>query len=212
LKEKGYTAIFVRDLINWKNGGFEMPQKPIMITLDDGYLTNYYYAYPLVKKYGMKCVMSVVGTLIDENYRAGSRHTAAHVNYEQIAEMNKSGAVEIQNHTYDLHKNLKTQKGLRKIKGESSERYKERLSKDLLRLNSALEKHAGIRCSAVAFPFGVYSKETVGIVAGLGFQASFTCAGGINSIQKGGSLQLLKRINRAGGISTESFFKKCGIV
>jgi peptidoglycan/xylan/chitin deacetylase (PgdA/CDA1 family) len=211
LKKNGYTAIDVKDLIDWKNGAFKMPGKSVMITLDDGYLTNYYYAYPLMKKYGMKGVMSVVGSLIDENYRAGSKNTAAHVNYEQIAEMHKSGFMEIQNHTYGLHKNTKDKKGLRKMRGESYKNYKERLSKDLLRLNESLESHTGIRCRAVAFPFGVYSKETVEIIDGLGFKVSFTCAAGINYIQKEGGLHLLKRINRQGGIPTEKFFKQYGM-
>jgi peptidoglycan/xylan/chitin deacetylase (PgdA/CDA1 family) len=211
LRGGGYTAVNVNDLVNYKKGLFKMPAKPIMITLDDGYLTNYYYAYPLLKKYGMKGIMSVVGSFIEENYRAGSKNTDAYVDYEQIREMSESGVIEIQNHTHGLHKNGGGIRGASKMRGESRENYKKRLSNDLMRLNAALEKKSGITCSAVAFPFGLYSRDTAEILGELGFEASFTCARGINELSRNSSLHLLKRINRSGGIPTETFFRKNGI-
>ena len=42
LKEQGYTTIFMEDLINYTKGG-ELPEKPIMLTFDDGYYNNYLY-------------------------------------------------------------------------------------------------------------------------------------------------------------------------
>ena len=47
LKEHGYTALLTEDLIAIANGSQEMPDKPIMITFDDGYRDNYDYAYPI---------------------------------------------------------------------------------------------------------------------------------------------------------------------
>ena len=48
LKEHGYTAVVMQDLIDYTNGG-DLPEKPIMITFDDGYYNNYLYAFPLMK-------------------------------------------------------------------------------------------------------------------------------------------------------------------
>ncbi len=49
LKDNGYTAIHMQDLLNYVNKGTALPEKPIMLTFDDGYYNNYLYAFPLAK-------------------------------------------------------------------------------------------------------------------------------------------------------------------
>ena len=56
IKDKGYEAITTQNLVDYFDGKFELPEKPIMITFDDGYLSFYEYAYPLLKQYNMKAV------------------------------------------------------------------------------------------------------------------------------------------------------------
>ena len=46
LSENGYTAILSEDLINYTENGAALPEKPILLTFDDGYYNNYLYAYP----------------------------------------------------------------------------------------------------------------------------------------------------------------------
>ena len=64
LQAKGYTAITVSDLLAYVQDGADLPEKPVMITFDDGYYNNYIYAYPLLKQRGMKAVVSI--TIDDE--------------------------------------------------------------------------------------------------------------------------------------------------
>lgn len=49
LLENGYTFISFKDLNNSINGKIELPSKPILITIDDGYCSNYEYIYPIIK-------------------------------------------------------------------------------------------------------------------------------------------------------------------
>lgn len=59
LKEHGYTAVTMQDLIDFvydKTGKESLPEKPVVITFDDGYYNNHKYATPVLKKYGMKAV------------------------------------------------------------------------------------------------------------------------------------------------------------
>ena len=46
LSENGYTAVLSEDLINYTENGAALPEKPILLTFDDGYYNNYLYAYP----------------------------------------------------------------------------------------------------------------------------------------------------------------------
>lgn len=62
LQEKGYTAVTVSDLLAYVQDGADLPEKPVMITFDDGYYNNYIYAYPLLKQRGMKAVVSIIGS------------------------------------------------------------------------------------------------------------------------------------------------------
>ena len=65
LSENGYTAILSEDLINYTENGAALPEKPILLTFDDGYYNNYLYAYPTAKRYGMKFVLSPIGKYAD---------------------------------------------------------------------------------------------------------------------------------------------------
>ena len=56
IKKKGYTPVFMKDVISYVEGDGKLPKKPIVISFDDGYFNNYYYAYPLLRKYDMKAV------------------------------------------------------------------------------------------------------------------------------------------------------------
>ncbi|MBR2038566.1 MAG: polysaccharide deacetylase family protein, partial [Lachnospiraceae bacterium] len=77
-------------LADYVENGTMLPEKPVLLTLDDGYENNYTNAFPLLKKYNMKAVISLIG----KDMR---------LNENQLKEKHDSGLVEIGNHTYDLH-------------------------------------------------------------------------------------------------------------
>ena len=56
IQSQGYTTIVVQDLLDHYQKGTPLPEKPIMITIDDGHLSAYTYLYPLLKQYNMKAV------------------------------------------------------------------------------------------------------------------------------------------------------------
>ena len=65
ISSKGYTTITMTDLINYVYKDTPLPKKPIIITFDDGHYNNLGYAVPLLKKYNMKAVVSIVGKYTD---------------------------------------------------------------------------------------------------------------------------------------------------
>ena len=66
LKEHGYTAVFMQDLIDYVYHGKELPAKPVVITFDDGFYNNWYYVLPMLKERNMKAVISVVGSYTEK--------------------------------------------------------------------------------------------------------------------------------------------------
>ena len=61
LQENGYTTVVIADLIAYVQDGKPLPEKPVMLTFDDGYYNNYLYAFPLLKQYNCKMVLSPIG-------------------------------------------------------------------------------------------------------------------------------------------------------
>lgn len=209
IKEKGYTTITMTDLINYVYDNAPLPEKPIIITFDDGHYNNLGYAVPLLKKYDMKAVISVVGKYTD-NF---SETDEANLNYgylrwKDINELIDSSTIEFQNHTYDLHE-IGSRKGAMKKYNESKEHYKDVLSKDILKLQDEFKENTNYIPNTFTYPFGAISKNSLEIIKELGFKASLSCEKGVNHITKDKDcLYCLKRNNRPSNIPTEQFFKK----
>ena len=106
LQKKGYTTITARELAQYLNGQGEMPEKPVILTIDDGKLGVYKNAYPLLQKYNMKAVLAVIGTEIhaaSEAPELRSENPAPYCTWAELAEMSASGHVEIASHSYGFH-------------------------------------------------------------------------------------------------------------
>ena len=54
LAAEGYTTITIDEMMDALENGTPLPEKPVIITFDDGYADNYEYAYPILKKYGSR--------------------------------------------------------------------------------------------------------------------------------------------------------------
>ena len=209
IKEKGYTTITMTDLINYVYDNSPLPEKPIIITFDDGHYNNLGYAVPLLKKYNMKAVISIVGKYTE----TFSKTDEANLNYgylrwKDIDALINDGTIEFQNHTYNLH-TIGARKGAMKKNNESIDNYKNVLSTDIFKLQEEFKKNANYTPNTFTYPYGAISKASLNIIKELGFQASLSCAKGVNHITKDKDcLYCLKRNNRPSNISTEQFFKK----
>jgi peptidoglycan/xylan/chitin deacetylase (PgdA/CDA1 family) len=212
LKNNGYTTIVVQDLINYVYNDTPLPDKPVMITFDDGYYNNYYYAYPIAKKYNCKIVISPIGYYTDLFSSSDDSHpNYSHCTWNQINEMAKSGLVEIQNHTYDLHSRKKGRVGTCKKSWESQEDYTAVLSSDLMKMQQEMYEYAGFIPTAFTYPYGEVCTESKSVIKSLGFKASLTCQYKMNYITKDPDcLYCMGRYLRSAGVSSEYFFKKIG--
>lgn len=209
LKEHGYSFVGIQELIDFVYSGAPLPKKSVVITFDDGYYNNYLYAYPLLKKYDAKMVISVIGKYTDLYDGEKPNAYYSHVTWDMINEMLASGRVEIGNHTYSMHTNGE-RRGSKKIKGETDEHYSKILTEDIGKLQAEMFEHTGTYPSVYTYPFGAISNASFGIIADMGFLASLSCAEKPSTVTRGKpeSLRCLGRFLRPTKISSADFFEK----
>ena len=112
LKEKGWTTITLNALHDHIANGSPLPDKPVVLTFDDGYLDNWIYAYPILKKYGHHAVVwmttdfvdprSTVRRTLEDVWKGAAREedlcTTGFLSWNEMKIMVESGAIEIQSH------------------------------------------------------------------------------------------------------------------
>ncbi len=210
LREHGYVTVFVRDLVNYVYYDVPLPKKPVILTFDDGHYNNITYLLPLLQKYDMKAVISVVGSYTEQFSKAdGHNPNYSYLTWEDIKELEESGRIEIANHTYHLHEKS-SRKGCNIISGESTEGYQVELKRDLEELQVTLKDKSEISPPITfTYPFGYICPQSQKPIEETGFLASLSCYERINRISKNKNcLYTLGRFNRPEGISTEEFMKK----
>lgn len=208
LNEHGWTPVSVTQLLEWSRGEFTMPEKPCIISFDDGFSSTAEYAEPILAQLGFRAVVAVIGSVCQQYSENGEYDPEwSDMSWEQAAEMAARGVIQVQCHTWDLHS--KGNFGCRKIAGESAEHYSCRIREDLGRFLEESERHGLELTGTIAYPYGAYERQTTAIIKEIGFLAAFTCTEKIN-ILSGDEDELyhLGRFNRPHGVSSEKFFEK----
>ncbi|MSU08550.1 polysaccharide deacetylase family protein [Veillonellaceae bacterium WCA-693-APC-5D-A] len=151
LKEYGYTSITPEELYEFIVNGSELPEKPVLITFDDGYKDNYTNAYPIMKKYGFKGTIFVVTGFLGvyDNY----------MTWEQAKELADNG-FSIESHTYS-HKSM-------------TEASDEEISKELTKSRDTIKNKLGIDADFMAYPTGTYNLHIAELVQKAGYKGAFT--------------------------------------
>ena len=166
ISDAGYHTVTVQDLIRYVYSGEELPENPVCITFDDGYLSNYEIAYPLLKKYGMKATIFVIGSSVGcSEYKESGRKIKPHFSWAQAAEMMDSGLIDIQSHTWDMHQWCEGEgsdtKDVREsavpLKGETESEYIGEFSADIREFQRVYAEKTGRRCNVISYPQGQYS-------------------------------------------------------
>lgn len=141
--ENGYTIISMKELNDANDFKFNLPSKPILITFDDGYYSNYEYIYPILKKYNVKASIFVVTDKVGKEIDG-----IKYLGWNECLEMQESGFVEIYSHS---KRHLFYDKlSVRKIRDDVVESYK------------IIENELGNKDLKVfAYPYGAYTNETV---------------------------------------------------
>lgn len=193
LKDHGYTSITLAQLAEHYEKGTPLPRYPIVLTFDDGYLDNYKYAFPLLKKYQFTGTIFLVSNLVGKTNRWDEvlgRPSNPLMDWPQIKEMEKYG-VEFGSHTM-THPHL----GAIPLK---------RARKEIVQSKHDLEKKLGHPVSTFCYPYGSYNHRVTKIVSEAGFKAATVVELGRNTAST--NPFQLKRIRVTGRHSLPEFSK-----
>ena len=157
LRDHGYHPITMQELYDYVTKGAPLPEKPVCITFDDGYLDSYTIVYPLMKEYGFPWTLFLITDDVGKPYNR--------MTWDQLREMANSHTVTIANHTLShpkLH-NLAT---------------RAEKEKEIVEANKALKYQLGVDNVWLAYPYGDYDDEIIDICKKAGIKMAVTTDAG----------------------------------
>jgi peptidoglycan/xylan/chitin deacetylase (PgdA/CDA1 family) len=139
LKRNDYRVVRLADLPDFLEGRRPLPKRAVIITFDDGHISSYQHAYPLLVKYGFHATYFLYTDFL------GAKEA---LNWTQIREMQKSGFIDFQLHSR-THANLTL-----RLNGESEQRYRDRLDGEVAGPRDLIQRNIPGKVVHYAYPFG----------------------------------------------------------
>ncbi len=214
LSEAGFTAVTYDELISYVELGEALPEKPVVISIDDGYESNLTIAAPLLEKYGMCAVISVIGvsdgkTTYKDTGEAMTPHFS--LTAPELLAYIERGVLDIQSHSYDMHMvpsrdGEDCRVGVLPLEGESEKDYISTLSEDYTHSAEQILAATGKSPCVFTYPEGKYTSLSETVLHSLGVKATVTTESGVSELVRGipQSLYLLKRLNIYEGVTGEA--------
>lgn len=152
IKSSQVTPISLNQLIAHLRTGSPLPEKPILLTFDDGYGGHYQYAYPLLKEYGYPAVFSIHTSWVGVN--AGRTH----LSWQQLKTIANDSLITISSHS-------KTHPELTKISDQ-------KLYQEVVESKKILESKLDRPVNYFTYPYGNYDSRVKKVVAKANYLAA----------------------------------------
>ena len=214
LYEAGYTAVSLEQVRDYVLLGHDLPERAVLITFDDGYLSNYRHAFPVLQRYGFHAAIFVIGVSYGKDtYKDTGEGIAARFGDIEALEMVESGLISVQSHSFDMHYvdgydyDYPFRQGVLQLDDESEEDYIEMFRNDFALMQELLEDIGDV--FAFSYPYGRISLISSILLNELGIQVTFSVEPGVNTLVKGlpQSLLELRRNNMTDEITGEDLVK-----
>jgi poly-beta-1,6-N-acetyl-D-glucosamine N-deacetylase len=183
LVSNGWHAITLDEVDRAGRGDTTLPDKSILITIDDAYASVYTRVYPLLLATRMPAVVAMPGAWM---VRGQGPAGEAMLTWAQAREMQQSGLVEFASHGYDLHGAVRGNPQGSELPAfafrifdpergyEDDEGYRRRIGDDLQQSVAVMSRELGRAPRATAWPYGRYTQSAVEIARALGFRFALT--------------------------------------
>ncbi len=163
IKDAGVPVIPMADFLAWRRGEKSIPERAIVITIDDGYDDTYTLAWPILQEFGFPFTFYVYTDYIDVGGRA--------ITWDELEEMHAAG-VDIASHTVS-HSNL-AKPSAKNLRGLA---YPEWLTDELSGSRKIISDKLGIEVTTLAYPYGINNETVRAAAEAAGYEASFTVVG-----------------------------------
>jgi peptidoglycan/xylan/chitin deacetylase (PgdA/CDA1 family) len=161
LYDNGFHTVTSDELRGFLFNHEALPAKSVLITFDDGYMSNYMFAYPILKQYGFHAILFAITGGIqtkDQDYHKDKLDMLSWMQLEAARDVFEYGS-----HTNALH--YETGSGATGLVSVPLEQAKDDISLSLSRLNNT---------SLFSYPEGQYNKQIVDMLPSLGVDLAFT--------------------------------------
>jgi peptidoglycan/xylan/chitin deacetylase (PgdA/CDA1 family) len=161
LKANGYEIVPLKTVRDRLKAGSPPAENPaVVITADDGHRSVYFELFPLILKYHFPVTLFI--------YPSAISNASYALTWEQLAEMKRSGLVDIESHTF-WHPNFRQEK-----KRLDPTAYRSFVDKQLRQSKTVLETKLDIHVDMLAWPFGIYDPDLEQMARDAGYAAAFS--------------------------------------
>ncbi len=204
LRDNGYHPVSVQQLVDARDGRKVLPDKPVVLTFDDGFESFYTRAWPLLKKFHYPSVVAIIGAWMDGKSKPDVPGVKPVMTWAQVRELAKSPLIEIASHTYGLHNAIDSngQGGIEAavttrhydVKTgtyETDGEYRKRIYDGLQHSSDFLKEELGKRPRVMVWPYGEYNAMALDAAKKAGMSITMALADKSNSVQ---NLQVIDRL------------------
>ena len=149
LQKHHYKTLTLEEVYRYLQGNEKIPRNSVLITMDDGYMSNYELAFPLLKKYQMNAVVFLIGQNVEAGYEG----------YMDLETIKKAQTqypnITFASHSYGLHEQGAIDRGVEYIK------------EDFKKMEKVLET------KYFAYPYGNYNEEAIQVLKENDYKLAF---------------------------------------